>query len=1400
MYDNTARKMCNLIPFVLLTVLYQSLMVQYANSSPDIQPVEVTSVPAGEVIENGATLILQCKLWLTHQHTIDDISWYFNEKKIPRDEYHIKNTFTVELVKRNVTFEDSGPYSCHVDGIDFEVSHEVTVGSKPFISEFYCSSSNHVEIYCRWKEVDSNLLTNKTFLWKHCRKWEDEWQLCGVEAEPYQPHCICYDTYCHFDVNHGSHHDMRLDVINVLGNATYQTEFNPDTETVPNPPENLTAIAETDDVISLSWAMPLDWSDDYHLIYTIEYTKDWQSTDWEEIVLTQEDASTYQVSNLNSFTRYYFRVACISEYSDPDIHQDDKAVWSDWSDITSTKTLETAPTGRIDMEFKASTKTNKTRSVTVVWKPLPKEESHGIILGYLLTLHRLNASSYLTELNVSRNQTMYTFKDLHQDYGYQVGIVAYNSAGNSPPSTLIISAEAVVTDFETITNKEGMIAAIVIGSAVGVVLVVAGLILVCKCTYKQLKKAGCFSKVPHVQLPDMDPPDESFGMGNSGQCLLPKYNEEHETYDLLKGQKSDLGKKALKAIQGKKVVDNSKGDSDGHFDSNGTEITFVGTDSTGSGDSRGKYCRLRQERDSTVSLGREDDEGLPTGRLLSVESTSQEEDVHHDHDADRNVGRSEHEKDVRTRRSVDDLRVQIPDSNDNSTSHENLLDNYLQVTGNGDTYPETYCQVTPFGLPFTPTLLRRPSPLSSSHQEMAVQESNEDISSDSQLMINGQPLVLLDIPTLNGTAAEDSFQGLNSDLTDYSQVTTDNDHGQQGSDYSKVTTDNEHGQQGSDYSQVTTDGCHGQQGSDYSQVTTDNDHGQQGSDYSKVTTDNEHGQQGSDYSQVTTDNDHGQQGSDYSQVTTDNDHGQQGSDYSQVTTDGCHGQQGSDYSKVTTDNEHGQQGSDYSQVTTDNDHGQQGSDYSQVTTDNEYGQQGSDYSQVTTDNEHGQQGSDYSQVTTDNEHGQQGSDYSQVTTDNDHGQQGSDYSQVTTDNDHGQQGSDYSKVTTDNEHGQQGSDYSKVTTDNDHGQQGSDYSQVTTDGCYGQQGSDYSQVTTDNDHGQQGSDYSQVTTDGCYGQQGSDYSQVTTDNEHGQQGSDYSQVTSDNEHGQQGSDYSKVTTDNEHGQQGSDYSQVTSDNDHGQQGSDYSQVTSDWLQDNSCEGNIVEGNEADTNQEVIDLDIAGSSSSSPRSQSNDSTSAVHDIDPGYCQVMDNGQIVDNSDDNHDNTRNSASSDINSDYCQVTDNGQNSATSDFNLDNGQNSSVNDISDYCRQVMDNGQNSSGSDINSDYCQVTDNGQNSAASDFNSDYCQVSDNGQILDGSQRTPGTDALPSGTQHPQCNGNDEDDVDDYSQLLSANHVQHSNSSGNDNQSFHSDSDTDDGYSQITQNSQPSADQ
>ncbi|XP_077981015.1 uncharacterized protein LOC144436178 [Glandiceps talaboti] len=402
--------------------------------------------PQSKSAEVGRTLSIQCDLQQDNVSTLitaEDIRWLFNSSPLSTNLYSPISNSTSVLSLPDITFSDEGNYSCVLDDVTMATT-QVSVGVRPNIANFTCTAHNMRIMWCTWDEVDSHLPTEYVFTYKHNFESDDEWKSCPDITTKGSNSC-----YFSWPNNAGSLHNMKVTATNSLGNTETIKNFNPDTESIPDPPYAVQVITKTAHSVKVKWKPSSLWyhPNIYTLSYKLQFYSEWEPEIWSEEInaYTQE---FFTLNGLEPYTRYDVRVAAFPNNG---------GYWSDWSSVAIGYTAEADPSVGVNVHEVSKSIHGHQRDVTIAWQPLTRRESNGNITRYFITVKDSHDPGNSNNTDIPAGTTTeYTIKDLQRYKAYEVGIRAINNAGSSPPSFIRILDERTAPSRPNLTSVKAI--------------------------------------------------------------------------------------------------------------------------------------------------------------------------------------------------------------------------------------------------------------------------------------------------------------------------------------------------------------------------------------------------------------------------------------------------------------------------------------------------------------------------------------------------------------------------------------------------------------------------------------------------------------------------------------------------------------------------------------------------------------------------------------------------------------------------------------------------------------------------------------------------------------------------------------------------------------------------------
>ncbi|XP_063066180.1 leukemia inhibitory factor receptor-like isoform X2 [Engraulis encrasicolus] len=305
----------------------------------------------------------------------------------------VEQTYIVE-----VTLVPSSRYgdavSCVIEGDQYDT--HVFVGYSPEVHNFTCETRNLNVLQCSWIQGDDNLVgpSRKTNYTLNGRSCENSVQ-CSVKISAHQEDVM-----------------LLLTAENKINRTHLNYTTKPRYRVYLESPRGLNVLDLTSRSARLDWAWPAGDLQALPMRCQILCRGEVACEDTEE---TGEGLHNVEIRDLHPYTNYSVKVRCASA--------EHFWKWGDWSKAVSFVTKEDRPQ---PVDVWATVDTNK--SVFVMWKELSVKDSHGKILDYELSW---DGSSKTAE----RTQQCVIISSGEEKR--RVSVIARNSAGSSPPSTII---------------------------------------------------------------------------------------------------------------------------------------------------------------------------------------------------------------------------------------------------------------------------------------------------------------------------------------------------------------------------------------------------------------------------------------------------------------------------------------------------------------------------------------------------------------------------------------------------------------------------------------------------------------------------------------------------------------------------------------------------------------------------------------------------------------------------------------------------------------------------------------------------------------------------------------------------------------------------------------------------
>lgn len=409
------------------------------------------TIPQGDItLRYGEALNITCNLCkeAVDKYGVNASSrLYFtrDNESIPPEMIKIINSTSINLyiAEHPKTVEDN--YYCYfnaTEGSQMICMNVVYVGVAPQnVTDFSCISRNYDNLTCTWTSPENYVRTdyNLTYNVKsrsarfsfNCPRimTENRKNTCfwNLKTSPqYRPAHECY----YFAI--GMSNDFGV-------NMNYIT-FDHFKHVLPNPPENLTAVATSPHSVKLSWTIPNSMITfipglDHRILYQSEYEKEWHLGGF--IRKVKNKTLTYELKNLKyAHILYDIRVSMRSSVAD----ESDESMWSE--NATRTVRTQSKPPDcppKINFGSFQIVSNGYSRNVYIYWQQLKEEQYNGQNLTYVVEV-----ISHPSISTVKSIKAYAMLENLYLNEEYTVNIWSVNEMGrSSEKSTLIIPAKTL---------------------------------------------------------------------------------------------------------------------------------------------------------------------------------------------------------------------------------------------------------------------------------------------------------------------------------------------------------------------------------------------------------------------------------------------------------------------------------------------------------------------------------------------------------------------------------------------------------------------------------------------------------------------------------------------------------------------------------------------------------------------------------------------------------------------------------------------------------------------------------------------------------------------------------------------------------------------------------------------
>ncbi|XP_063066177.1 leukemia inhibitory factor receptor-like isoform X2 [Engraulis encrasicolus] len=322
--------------------------------------------------------------------------------------------------------------ACETDDGDDGAS--VFVGYSPQVHNFTCETRNLVDLECSWTQGDDRNL---------CGIRQTKYTLSGSPVEPpVNRKCTVgpqEDTWWKKRLSISSSQgeaSWTLTAKNALNETTFTYTANPRHRVYLQAPSDLQIVSVNSTSARLEWQWPRANLTSLPMQCEAQIRL---NTDMAQSMNNKIEASTginlhgMTLRGLHPYSSYVVKVRCqASEHTYKS---------GDWSEEISFQTKEDIP-DQVDVWMAV----DSSNTITIVWKDLSVEKSHGELIDYQLSWGQSNKS-------IRPKQHCFSTSGVGE--GTRISIVASNTAGLSPPSTIMTHSYRAGMEVVRVSGSNG---------------------------------------------------------------------------------------------------------------------------------------------------------------------------------------------------------------------------------------------------------------------------------------------------------------------------------------------------------------------------------------------------------------------------------------------------------------------------------------------------------------------------------------------------------------------------------------------------------------------------------------------------------------------------------------------------------------------------------------------------------------------------------------------------------------------------------------------------------------------------------------------------------------------------------------------------------------------------------
>ncbi|XP_072024022.1 cell adhesion molecule DSCAM-like [Amphiura filiformis] len=412
----------NVVCFCLTLLVQRSGSVLATN--------EVNVIPASVQTSIGSTITLDCT-----QAQNTSVLWFQDDKQLP--------TTTQQLILSDVSVANKGIYKCCLKECSAgnSATSTVDIGEGPRQPlDLTCECRDYMNINCSWTMSDDG--DAKSNISMRIQDYDTlKWHNLPCKASndlPQDKH-----QYCFFNLHdykfYKSGYVYKIRSANKYGEAfSEEVNFHLAQQAMPYPPDDVIIQALSSNSVNVTWCEPPLWavSQARRLEFKVEYKPE-GGNKW--VVAGSKKfgpgeprkklCTSMKIHSLEPYTSYCTQIRARKDSSS-------YSTFSEPSNTVCATTMEDDPGKPWDVKYRilpSADDEKDTRSVSITWKPVHKEERNGIILGYRIVLHGVHGSdeTNTTRLEYNVTGTNLTVHGLDNYRTYTITVQAFNSAGMS---------------------------------------------------------------------------------------------------------------------------------------------------------------------------------------------------------------------------------------------------------------------------------------------------------------------------------------------------------------------------------------------------------------------------------------------------------------------------------------------------------------------------------------------------------------------------------------------------------------------------------------------------------------------------------------------------------------------------------------------------------------------------------------------------------------------------------------------------------------------------------------------------------------------------------------------------------------------------------------------------------